>query len=236
VSPTYISGAMSPRSTESRVGHGDPWRQALKATLAWALGRRRLLVAGPAGTDECCLTFDDGPHPEHTGPLLDVLRSEGIAATFFVIGREAERHPELVRRMVAEGHAVGHHSWSHGEPARTPPRELAAEVDRTRRLLAEIAGVDSRLFRPPRGKLDAPKLWRLLRAGQTVVLWNLDPGDYGAMRAEEVAEWLARRPLAAGDLVLLHDDRPIAAAVLPRVVREARSRGLRFGLVSGWAA
>jgi peptidoglycan/xylan/chitin deacetylase (PgdA/CDA1 family) len=116
----------------------------------------------------------------------------------------------------------------------TSAGQLLAEVEETRRLLLDATGIDSRLFRPPWGKLSGAKLWRLLRMRQTVVLWNVDPGDYETGSASDVAAWTAQQPFRAGDLLLLHDDRPHAADLIAVLSRAVRSRGLRFGRVDEW--
>lgn len=224
--------------TAPRLGElatmADPTNQLLRAGMAAVLPRRRFIVNGPRRATTVCLTFDDGPHPEHTSRLLDVLKGEGVRATFFMIGREMERHPEVVRRIVADGHAVGGHSYSHGEPRATSARELAAEVERSQRVLERITGRRTRLFRPPYGKLTAGKLWRLWGAGQRVVLWNVDPKDFACRSTAELAERWDGSALRGGDVVLLHDNVPFAAEVLPAVVRSARRGGIEFGTVADW--
>jgi peptidoglycan/xylan/chitin deacetylase (PgdA/CDA1 family) len=213
-----------------------PWapRQLLRQALAF-LPRRLLLVRGPARGNAVCLTFDDGPHPEHTPRLLDALKAEEVPATFFVIGRAAERYPELVRRMVAEGHAVGHHSYNHGEPAETSGRQLAAEALATRALLTSLLGQSPPwLFRPPKGKLTAGKLCRLWAARETVVLWDVDPKDYARQSADELRAWFRDHPLRGGSVVLMHDNHPHAAAVVPDLVATARRVGLRFTTIPEW--
>lgn len=210
------------------------WRQLVRRALAAALPRRRFLVRVPADSGAVCLTFDDGPHPEHTPRLLDVLKRHGIPATFFVIGERVERCPDLVRRMAAEGHEVGHHTYSHPEPHLTSARQLLDEVSRTRDLLARLLGKAPTLFRPPRGKVTAAKLWRLWRAGQSVVLWNVEVRDHAFKAAEEIRAWFRDRPLRGGDVVLMHDDWPRAADVVPDLVQSIRGRGLRFAKVSEW--
>ena len=107
----------------------NPWRQIARKALVAVLPRRRFLASGPTSDGAVCLTFDDGPHPEHTPRLLDVLAAQGIHATFFVVGARAAAHPEIVRRVVAEGHAIGHHSYHHREPRETTADELLAEVE-----------------------------------------------------------------------------------------------------------
>ena len=211
------------------------WRQLLRGALAAALPHRLFLVRGPADSGRVCLTFDDGPHPEYTPQVLDVLRDHGVPATFFVIGREAERYPELVRRMAAEGHAVGHHSYCHTAPTLTPARQLVEELRRTDHLLTGLLGTPPHLYRPPHGKVTAAKLWGLWRAGQTVVLWNVDPKDSARPRPEDVRAWFREHPLRGGDIVLMHDNGPHAAAVVPDLIRGASAQGLRFTTPLAWA-
>jgi peptidoglycan/xylan/chitin deacetylase (PgdA/CDA1 family) len=210
------------------------WRQLVRSFLAHALPRRVLLVCGPPTSRSVCLTFDDGPHPEFTPPLLEVLKREGIVATFFLIGREAAKYPDLVRRIAAEGHLVGHHSYSHLEPHLISARELLDEVRTTRKLLTGVLGNSPAHFRPPRGKITATKLWSLWRAGQRIVLWNFDPRDWSCRSPRELETRFEERPLQSGDVVLLHDNRPHASRALPAVIEAARKRGLSFDVVSKW--
>lgn len=204
------------------------WRQLLLKGMAATLPKHLLLVQGPTRENSVCLTFDDGPHPQHTPRLLDVLGELGIGATFFVIGRHAQRHPDLVRRVVAEGHTLGHHSYEHCDPRVTTTRQLVKEVRRTRAILADITGVTPSLFRPPYGKVTASKLWALWRARQTIVLWNTDLKDFSCANWGEIMKRLRKRPLKAGDVVLLHDSRQHAASVLPYLSKRAQRRGLTF--------
>lgn len=210
------------------------WKRWTKQLLTRFLPRRLLLTHGPAHSGAVCLTFDDGPHPEHTPRLLEVLHEQRIKATFFVVGRQAARYPELIRRMAAEGHTVGHHSYTHTRPQCTSAGRLGDEVRRTSELLGCLLGRPPQLFRPPFGQLTAAKLWRLWRARQTVVLWNRDPKDYACPATEVLAQWFRQHPLRSGDLVLLHDDRAHAAAVLPEVADSVRARGLSFGTIAEW--
>ena len=210
-----------------------PARQLVKRALTASLPRAALLVRGrPDGP--VCLTFDDGPHPEHTPRLLDVLAQLGLRATFFVVGERVARHPALARRIVDEGHLLGGHSYTHGPPATTSARELGREVRRTAELLAGILGGVPTHFRPPHGKLTGPKLLGLWSQRQSIVLWSVDPKDFACCDAGEVARFFVDRPLRGGDLVLLHDTAPYAAAVLPDLVTAARHDGLGFATVDAW--
>jgi peptidoglycan/xylan/chitin deacetylase (PgdA/CDA1 family) len=202
--------------------------------MAVTLPHRWFFVRAPAGSNAITLTFDDGPHPDYTPRLLDELKEQRVAATFFVIGKLAERYPDLVRRMAAEGHAVGNHSFDHVQPHGTSAEQLVAEMKRTRDLLASLIGEAPTLFRPPYGRVTFWKLLHLWWAGQTVVLWNVDPKDYTCQTAEEVRAWFADRPLQGGDVVMMHDNLPHAAQVLPHLVELARARGMGFTTVSHW--
>jgi peptidoglycan-N-acetylglucosamine deacetylase len=209
-------------------------RQLLRWGLAATLPRRLFLTHGPRRGGSVCLTFDDGPDSSWTPPLLDVLRDCGVRATFFVIGEKVERHPGIVRRMAAEGHCVGNHGFHHKYPSSTSARELVVEVRRTAALLGGLLGHEVRLFRPPHGKLTASKLWRLWKAGQTVVLWSVDPKDFACASAREVSDWFGARTLRGGDVILLHDRVPHAIEIIPHLVDVARASDLTFSTVSDW--
>jgi peptidoglycan/xylan/chitin deacetylase (PgdA/CDA1 family)/glycosyltransferase involved in cell wall biosynthesis len=213
---------------------GSPLRQIARLGLSAALPRRRFLVQGPPEAREVCLTFDDGPDPIGTARVLDVLREHRVKATFFVIGERAARHPELLRRMVDEGHVVGDHSFTHARPEVASSRAIAEELGRSRALHLSLLGSASDLYRPPFGKVTAAKLARLWRAGRTVVLWNVDPKDFSADSAAVIGRFFARNPLRARDIVLLHDTQPLTADALPDIIAGATRDGLRFDTLNRW--
>jgi peptidoglycan/xylan/chitin deacetylase (PgdA/CDA1 family) len=181
-----------------------------------------------------CLTFDDGPHPVYTPRVLDALKAAVVPATFFVVGERAERHPDLIRRIVAEGHALGHHSFTHSAPPLTSAGQLLNELYRTQTVLTAAVAQRPKLFRPPHGKLTARKALGLWRQGQTVVLWNVDPKDFARGSADELRAWFRDHPLDGGDIVLLHDNQPHAAGALVELVTATRARGLTFTTPLSW--
>lgn len=169
----------------------------------------RALIA-PARPGELALTFDDGPNPAWTPRLLDILASHGIRATFFQLGCRAAAEPALVRRMVAEGHLIGNHSWSHPNLALTAGRRVREELTRTRETLEQITGAPVRFFRPPFGAR-RPGIFRLARElGLVPVLWNAMTSDWKEPSADAIAQrlmdridGLERRGQAAN--IVLHD-------------------------------
>lgn len=178
------------------------------------------------------LTFDDGPDPNFTPRVLDVLASVGMRATFFVIGREALRQPELVRRAVREGHAIGNHSFSHRHPWTMRTRVARAEVRDGAVAIADVLGEMPRFFRPPHGRRRACMSDEATDLGERIVPWDLSAIDWGPFgRAERIAARLRR--IAAQDVVLMHDgenrhNKPSELLkVLPTVLADLKARGMQ---------
>jgi peptidoglycan/xylan/chitin deacetylase (PgdA/CDA1 family) len=210
------------------------FRQALRRGLSVVLPRRVFMTHGPADSRAVCLTFDDGPDPELTPRILDLLAEKRVPGTFFVIGRQAEKYPDIVRRMIAEGHVVGNHSYSHPSRTTLSVSQVAAEVVRASEIIASIVGEPPRHYRPPNGKLTARDLLKFWRLGLSTVLWNVDPKDYNKTTADEVLAHFDNRPPEAGDLILFHDNHPHAISILPELIATSRKRGLEFKSVDAW--
>jgi len=150
------------------------------------------------------LTYDDGPDPETTPGVLDALADAGATATFFVLADSAEAHPELLRRIVAEGHEIGLHGEDHTRLTTLPARAALARIRRGRRRLAEVLGRPVTLYRPTYGAQGLAQAAGTRASGLDVVLWTAWARDWEAGTAADVA----RRALAAvhpGAFLLLHD-------------------------------
>jgi peptidoglycan-N-acetylglucosamine deacetylase len=159
---------------------------------------------------ELALTFDDGPNPAWTPRLLDVLANYGVHATFFLVGSHARAEPALVRRIVAAGHLIGNHSWSHPNLALTQSSRVAEELIRTSRTLEQIVGRPVRFFRPPFGARRPIVLRTARDLGMTPVLWNAMTSDWSDPSADSIARHLIRaidRVERSGSAanVVLHD-------------------------------
>ena len=219
---------------------------AAVGVLAYGLGAPQSTLLGPAlvrsaGPNEVALTFDDGPSVPFTGQVLDILRANHIKATFFLCGENAARYPALVRRIRAEGHEIGNHTYSHPYLYLMSEARIAGEIDRTQDVLQKISGRRPRLFRPPFG-VRWFSLWPLLRErGLTMVLWS-DRGYDGDRDARGIEEATLGQ-LKAGAIILLHDgfetrapadvDRAATVKALPGIIRGIRKAGFSFTRILG---
>ncbi|WP_426661093.1 polysaccharide deacetylase family protein [Rhodanobacter aciditrophus] len=201
-----------------------PTRQQLLGLLP----ARLVLVHGPREPGALYLSFDDGPHPLHTPRLLDLLARHGARASFFLVGQRIEQHPALVERIVAEGHALGNHSYSHRQFHRLGLRAQLDEVERTDRLLQDFDRAGAHRFRPPRGDVSLPLLLAFARRGRSLAYWSYDSLDYQQRPAAELAARLQRQPPADGEVVLMHDDSDCAAQILARLLPAWRDEGRRL--------
>ena len=191
-----LAGAVA--AAGAQVGPAATWLPVVRRTLAPSLlGRGR--------PSSVALTFDDGPHPDGTPAVLDALDALGWTATFFVLGVEARRHPELVRETVRRGHEVALHGDAHRYLIARAPWTAYDDLARARDSVADIAGVQPRWWRPPYGVLSGPGLVAARRLGVQPVLWSAWGRDWRAdATAASVVTDLTARPLP-GATLLLHD-------------------------------
>ena len=175
-------------------------------------------LIAPPRCGQLALTFDDGPNPAWTPQLLDVLASHGVHATFFLVGRYAQAEPALVERILAAGHVVGNHTWSHPNLAITAGARAHLELAQTRDTLEQITGQSVHWFRPPFGAR-RPAVLKIARSlGMTPVLWNAITNDWSEPSADRIAQRLTakidrqhRNGWAAN--IVLHDGGHLALGV-----------------------
>jgi peptidoglycan/xylan/chitin deacetylase (PgdA/CDA1 family) len=191
----------------------------------------------PGARDEIAVTFDDGPDPDTTPVILDILREHAAGATFFVVGRAAKAHPHLVRRILEEGHALGTHTGRHCDPWRER-RASSLDIDEGCRNVREIVGADVRLFRPPYGAVTFGVAREIRRRALDTWLWTRDLLDWvPRVAASSIVEECDG--IRAGEVLLLHDalerpltssaaDRTVTIAALPQILRLGHDQGLRW--------
>jgi peptidoglycan/xylan/chitin deacetylase (PgdA/CDA1 family) len=158
-------------------------------------------------SEKVCLTFDDGPNPKATPRIQALLDQAGIKATFFVTGEHAEQYPELVSNLLASGHEIGEHSYSHRHPWQAGPFHSLRDILRTRRALTHTLGPGvARSFRPPFGKLNFITLLYTLFCHRPLAFWNLNPRDYRQTSTQAIVDHVLAH-LSPGSVILLHDGR-----------------------------
>lgn len=212
-----------------------------EAVLLFGVFERRAPVFGkvlwkkPCDPPAVALTFDDGPNEPYTSRLLDILKRQKVKATFFLLGQNAARYPGTVRRVAAEGHEIGNHTWNHEVLPLKSPGYIRDQIRWTSALIRAFTGISPRLFRAPHG-------WRnpfvntiareegCIPAAWTLGVWDTDrPG----------AEVIVRRTLRGlrnGCILLVHDGRGVEpnpdssqlVEALPKIIEESRRKGLRF--------
>jgi len=246
-----VGAAVAVAIVVASVSLAMPWWARLVAPIALAAGAAgvayRVLPAfdpfgrvcwrlpGRAdGARRCAITFDDGPTPA-TARVLDILAAEGVPATFFVLGHNVARHPDVVRRAQAEGHAVGVHGMDHAKLAGAADAAIAAQVDGVRRELATAGVEPSPVYRTPHG-WKSPGVFAAARQ-RGLTLWAWSRGVWDTDRpSPEIIVRRATRGARSGMVLLLHDGRgddphpditPMVAA-LPDILRELKRRGFAF--------
>lgn len=185
-----------------------------------------------AAVDEklIALTFDDGPHFRYTEMILDILKEYEVKATFFVIGQNAERFPEIVLRCNSEGHEIGNHTYGH----KIGDKGLEADIQRTDKIIEGITGRRAKLFRPPAGYVNESVKRAAENTDKSVILWNIDTLDWRHRSPDEIADGVLSSA-KSGSIILMHDfitpDTPTPDALL-RIIPELKEKGFRFVTVS----
>lgn len=190
-----------------------------------------------ARNKQIALTFDDAPDPRFTGQVLDVLAKNRVKATFFVVGKRAEMHPELVARMNREGHIIGNHSYNHPQFSKITFDSFQDQIVRTEHIIKNITGYSPRLIRPPYGDITESQLQWAKQNGYKVINWNVDSLDWKGLSKEEVKKNILST-VGPGSIILQHAGGGIGSnlegsiAALPEVIQELKSKGYTFVTVA----
>jgi peptidoglycan/xylan/chitin deacetylase (PgdA/CDA1 family) len=176
------------------------------------------------------ITFDDSPNPVYTEVVLNLLKSKDIKATFFVVGKNAEKFPHIVRRIADEGHIIGNHSYFHKNITGLSFRELSEEIKMTNELIYNITGKKYLpLFRPPFGKLSIRSIVKLSLERQCIILWTKSAGDHMVtINLEEILKSLKLNNISSRDILLFHDFNPNTIIALELVIDKLKDKGFNF--------
>lgn len=190
-------------------------------------------LSGTAKEKSIALTFDDGPDERFTPQVLDMLKAYGVKATFFVLGKKAEAHPAIVKRMIREGHIVGNHSYRHPLFTKLPVDQFAQEIGQTEEVLNRLIGYRPKLLRPPYGEIDEEQLLWAKNSGYVVVNWNVDSLDWKNLNEEQVSGNILGHT-KAGAIVLQHSagggsqDLSGTVKALPGIITKLRGQGYKL--------
>lgn len=177
----------------------------------------------PNSENRIFLTFDDGPNPEATEFVLNLLEQYSIKATFFLLGEQVEKHDELVKRMKVEGHCIANHGYSHLDAKRISTEEYFSNKNKGQSLIDQMGG--STIFRPPYGRF---------HKGDQTMLWSLMAGDFDSKLTKEKCLKKLQKNTRSGDIIVFHDNLKSLDKlkwVLPKYLQSCLDQGFRFGLI-----
>ncbi len=180
------------------------------------------------------LTYDDGPNPPYTNQLLDLFEQNQIKATFFVIGKNIENHPETVQLILSKGHELGNHSYSHKRMVFKSPSFIRAEIEKTDALLRQLGVKQEIHFRAPYGRKLLVLPYILAKLGKKNILWTVDPKDFEESNSEAIKNYVLEK-VNPGSIILMHDgvgDRSQTIAATEMVIKGLQKKGYTFKTVS----
>lgn len=230
VACTAQTATPSPAATPAATTSGAPAAQTAPAATP----------ATPKITYSSCnvdgpyiaMTYDDGPHGVNTPRLLDMLKERNIKATFFMVGQCVVQYPQIVKRMVAEGHEVASHSWSHPLLSKMSDASVHSQLKKTHDAIVEACGVAPKTMRPPYGGFtERQRRWSFGEFGYKVILWDVDPLDWKFRNAASVERQILAKT-RPGSIILTHDIHKSTIDAMPSTLDALLAKGYKFVTVS----
>lgn len=187
---------------------------------------------GPRDTKTVALTFDDGPDEQATPQILNILKENSVKGTFFVIGKNAQSHPEMLRRIIAEGHIIANHTWDHPNMARLNPSQARRQIERNQEQLEQLTGLKTALVRLPWGNASAEVMDLVRQDGYRVIGWSADSFDWREPRTARILSSLDAQ-IHPGAIILLHsvvfpETQGVTVKVLPLLIKNLKAQGYRL--------
>jgi peptidoglycan-N-acetylglucosamine deacetylase len=174
------------------------------------------------------LTFDDGPHPENTEKILKTLKDNGVKATFFLIGEQISKYPNLARKIFEEGHEIGNHSFTHKYLNDIAFTEYVKEIEKTDKLIFNLSNKKCKIFRPPYGACNLRLILYAIKNKITIVSWSFDSNDSFAASATDLMNYIDKASIKSGDIILFHDDNKYTAQTLDFIIKNLKLKGFDF--------
>jgi peptidoglycan/xylan/chitin deacetylase (PgdA/CDA1 family) len=233
------SGPYKPKAQSSTPDLADGPERSVRNPTPMSLAdlrskyRSTFLLSGPAEIRQAALTFDDAPDANFTPLVLDALKKAGVKATFFVIGNRVEAHPDIVRRMVKEGHVLGNHSYDHANLPKLTDNEFRTQITKTDRLIKKYTGYNPYLVRPPYGNTNEDQIRWLSSQNKKIVNWNVDSLDWKGLSAEQVATNVLAH-VQPGSIILQHaaggtgEDLSGTINALPKIIKKLKEDGVKL--------
>lgn len=188
---------------------------------------------GNSNLKRLALTFDDGPDNYYTPRILDILRAKGVHGTFFMVGKEAKRFPDMVKRIVKEGHAIGNHSWDHPKLWTLNNQQITQEIVSAENEIQRITGRRSGLFRPPYGRVTPADVSLIHHLGYRIIDWSVDTLDWKGTPAPTILKFV-NGEVSPGGIILEHclaghpGELDGTLQALPHIIDNLRAQGYEF--------
>lgn len=192
-----------------------------------------VFYTGPSNMNEVALTFDDGPDTIFTPKILDILKQNNIKATFFIVGTRAQAHPEIVKRILNEGHAIGNHSWDHPDLDLMSSDNVKSEIQKTDDILFSIIGYHPSIVRPPYGAANKGVIKEISSMGYKIIDWSVDTLDWAGTPTNIIMNNV-KKELRPGAIILQHSsggkrgNLSNTVAALPEIIQYLKSGGYKF--------
>ncbi|MDQ0418111.1 peptidoglycan/xylan/chitin deacetylase (PgdA/CDA1 family) [Croceifilum oryzae] len=193
------------------------------------------VYSGPYNKNAIALTFDDGPDQVYTPKVLDILKKYRVKATFFLVGNNVEKYPQVVKRIAQEGHQIGNHSYDHANLKKLPDKAYHEQIEKTGRLIRNLVGYTPKAFRPPYGSLSEKQVKWASDKKYLVTQWNVDTLDWKGLSKEEVLS-RALDSTTPGAIILQHSMYPMklqgSVEALDQMIPILKSNGTRLVTIS----
>jgi peptidoglycan-N-acetylglucosamine deacetylase len=205
-------------------------KSGLRMCIQSLIPGNRIIWKGSSKRKTVALTFDDGPCAEYTSKFLDILKQEKVRGTFFLVGEQVRKYPELARMVAENGHEIGNHLMTHGHIKKMKFAQMAGEIRGTDEIIKTVIGTTPGYLRPPFAEVSFSMLLYVLFKGHKLAMWNMDSGDSWDLHPTRMRERL--RNVHPGDIILFHEDKINSLIALPQIIHDIKALGFEFVSVS----